>query len=130
MGEIPKTTSHKKKSDKDRAKEKELKDAAIMSALYYHNKQEEMNKPVHPREPLKRTANNNWVHVTCALFTPEVKFGDAKALCPSEGIGSIDHARYDEECKICHLKNIGACVSCHHCKEAGKYVHTRISDAC
>jgi hypothetical protein len=79
-----------------------------------------MNKPVNPREPLKRTANNNWVHVTCAVFTPEVKFGNAKALEPSEGIPSIASAKYDEICKVCKQKN-GACVGCHSCKAPGKH---------
>lgn len=118
VGPLPKP-SHKKKTDKDRERERNLREAAIMGAEYYRRKQEEMNKPVHPREPLKCTVNNNWVHVTCAVFTPEVKFGNAKALGPSEGIGSIDPARYEEECKICHI-NIGACISCHHCKETGR----------
>jgi hypothetical protein len=68
-----------------------------------------------PREPLKRTADNNWVHVTCALWTPEVKFGNAKALAPSEGIPSIPRARYDEVCKACKRKG-GACVACHQCR--------------
>lgn len=78
-----------------------------------------MNKPVNPREPLKRTADNNWVHVTCAVFTPEVKFGNAKALEPSEGIPSIAATKYDEICKACKQKG-GACVNCHSCRATGK----------
>lgn len=77
-----------------------------------------MNKPVNPREPLKRTANNNWIHVTCAVFTPEIKFGNGKALEPSEGIGSIPTARWQETCKVCK-KQEGACVSCHTCRVPG-----------
>jgi hypothetical protein len=88
-------------------------------ADFFLRKQEEMNKPANPREPLKRTANNNWVHVTCAVFTPEVKFGNAKALEPSEGIPSIPSARYDEICKVCKHKG-GACVGCHSCRAPGK----------
>lgn len=78
-----------------------------------------MNKPLNPREPLKRTANNNWVHVTCAVFTPEVKFGNANALEPSEGIPSIPSGRYDEACKVCKQKG-GACVNCHTCRVSGE----------
>jgi len=74
-----------------------------------------MNRPVDPREPLKRTADNNWVHVTCAVWTPEVKFGNAKALGPSEGIPLIPRARYAEVCRVCK-KDGGACVSCHSCR--------------
>jgi len=74
-----------------------------------------MNRPLNPREPLKRTADNNWVHVTCAVWTPEIKFGNAKALGPSEGIPLIPQSRYAEVCKVCK-RDDGACVSCHHCR--------------
>lgn len=90
------------------------KEAALKAAEYYKQKQIDMNRPVNPREPLKRTADNNWVHVTCAVFTPEVKFGLAKALSPAEGIPSIPRARYAETCKACK-KTGGACVACAQC---------------
>ncbi|TVY83425.1 Lid2 complex component snt2 [Lachnellula suecica] len=111
----PPKISHKKKSDKEREREKVERENALKVADYFRKKQEELNKPVNPREPLKRTANNNWVHVTCAVFTPEVKFGNAKALEPSEGIPSIASARYDEICKACKQKG-GACVACFSCR--------------
>ncbi|RYP56538.1 hypothetical protein DL771_011857 [Monosporascus sp. 5C6A] len=111
----PPRNTHKKKSEKEREKERVEREAAQKAADYWRKKQEEMNRPVNPREPLKRTADNNWVHVTCAVFTPEVKFGKAKALSPSEGIPSIPRARYEEVCKACKQKG-GACVACHHCR--------------
>jgi hypothetical protein len=117
--EPPKLT-HKKKTEKERERDRVDRENAQRVADFYRKKQEEMNKPVNPREPLKRTANNNWVHVTCAVFTSEVKFGNAKALEPSEGIPSIPSPRYDEVCKVCKQKN-GACVGCHSCKAPGKY---------
>ncbi|RFU25340.1 hypothetical protein B7463_g10999, partial [Scytalidium lignicola] len=111
----PSKISHKKKSEKERERDRVEREQAQKAAEFFRKKQEEMNKPVEPREPLKRTANNNWVHVTCAVFTPEVKFGNAKALEPSEGIPSIPSARYDEVCKACKQKG-GACVACHGCR--------------
>ena len=116
--EPPKAT-HRKKNEKDRERDRVERENAQKVADFFRKKQEEMNKPVNPREPLKRTANNNWVHVTCAVFTPEVKFGNAKALEPSEGIPSILSARYDEICKVCKQKS-GACVSCYSCRASGK----------
>ncbi|RKL03076.1 hypothetical protein BFJ68_g11691 [Fusarium oxysporum] len=114
--EQPKITHHKKKmSEKDRERERLEVQQARKAADFYRKKQEEMNRPVNPREPLKRTADNNWVHVTCAIWTPEVKFGNAKALEPSEGIPSIPRSRYDETCQVCN-KQDGACVSCHQCR--------------
>ena len=117
--EPPKST-HKKKTEKEKERERLQRESDLKVAEYFRKKQEEMNKPVNPREPLKRTANNNWVHVTCAVFTPEVKFGNAKALEPSEGIPSIASARYDEICKVCK-KTGGACVGCHSCKTPGMH---------
>ncbi|KAG7292553.1 hypothetical protein NEMBOFW57_002588 [Staphylotrichum longicolle] len=99
------SNSHKKKTEKERERERLERENAQKAADYYRKKQEEMNRPVNPREPLKRTADNNWVHVTCAVWTPEIKFGNAKALSPSEGIPLIPRARRDE----------GACVYCNHC---------------
>ncbi|KAM4054854.1 PHD-zinc-finger like domain-containing protein [Hirsutella rhossiliensis] len=114
--EQPKLTHHKKKmSEKDREREKMEVQQARKAAEYYRKKQEEMNRPVNPREPLKRTADNNWVHVTCAVWTPEVKFGNGKALEPSEGVPSIPRSRYDETCQACNQKG-GACVFCHQCR--------------
>ncbi|KAI1383221.1 uncharacterized protein F4822DRAFT_419715 [Hypoxylon trugodes] len=111
----PPRTSHKKKTEKEKEKERHDRELAQKAADFYRKRQEELNRPVNPREPLKRTADNNWVHVTCAVWMPEVKFGNALALGPSEGIPSIPRSRYDEACKICKQKN-GACVACHHCR--------------
>ncbi|OTB08829.1 hypothetical protein M426DRAFT_162500 [Hypoxylon sp. CI-4A] len=112
--EPPKNT-HKKKTEKEKEKERHDRELAQKAADFYRKKQEEMNRPVNPREPLKRTADNNWVHVTCAVWMPEVKFGNALALGPSEGIPSIPRARYEEVCKVCKQKG-GACVACHTCR--------------
>jgi hypothetical protein len=126
----PPKISHKKKTEKEREKERAERDAAIAAAEYYRKKQEDMNRPTNPREPLKRTAGNNWVHVICAVWAPEIKFGNAKALEPCEGIGNIAAARYQQVCKLCK-KAKGTCVSCHHCHATGKslspFVVTEIS---
>ncbi|GKT42202.1 E3 ubiquitin-protein ligase SNT2 [Colletotrichum spaethianum] len=78
--EQPKISASKKKSEKEKERERVEREQAQKAADYYKKKQEENNRPVNPREPLKRTADNNWVHVTCAVWTAEVKFGNAKAL--------------------------------------------------
>jgi PHD-like zinc finger protein len=111
--------STKKKTEKEKERERAEREQAQKAAEFYRKKQEESGRPVNPREALKRTADNNWVHVTCAIWTPEVKFENPKTLGPSEGIPSIPRARYDEVCKACTRKG-GACVSCHHCKASGK----------
>ncbi|KAI2629724.1 hypothetical protein GGR54DRAFT_276748 [Hypoxylon sp. NC1633] len=112
--EPPKNT-HKKKTEKEKEKERLDRELAQKAADFYRKKQEDMNRPVNPREPLKRTADNNWVHVTCAIWVPEVRFGNALALGPAEGIPSIPRSRYDEVCKVCKQKG-GACVACQQCR--------------
>ncbi|KAI1096209.1 hypothetical protein F5B19DRAFT_224791 [Rostrohypoxylon terebratum] len=111
----PPKISHKKKTEKEKEKERLDRELALKAAEYYRKRQEEMNRPANPREPLKRTADNNWVHVTCSVWIPEIKFANALALGPSEGIPSIPRSRYDEVCKVCKKKG-GACVTCHHCR--------------
>jgi PHD-zinc-finger like domain len=83
-------------------------------ADFFRQKQVEMNKPAEPREPLKRTAGNNWVHVLCAVWTAENRFGNASALEPCEGIGTIPSSKYAQACKICK-KTVGAPVNCQQC---------------
>lgn len=109
--ETTKTTG-RKKSDRDKEKERLEKEMVTEAIKLYRQRQEAVGKPVGPREPLKRTAGNNWAHVMCSLWTPEIKFGNAKELEPSEGFGSIPKERWREVCKICK-SNKGACVSCH-----------------
>lgn len=76
-------------------------------------RQQEKGRPLIPREPLKRTADNNWVHVYCALWHPEIKFSNAARFDMVEGIGAPT-LRYDAICKVCKTAN-GACASCLHC---------------
>ena len=107
--EPPKVSHHKKRTEKDKEREKMESQQVRKAAEQYRKKQEDMGRPTMPREPLKRTADNNWVHVTCAVWTPEVKFGNAKAMEPSEGIPSIPGSRYEGECEVCH--HIGGAVA-------------------
>lgn len=109
--ETTKNTS-RKKSDRDKEKERLEKEMVTEAIKLYRQRQEAVGKPVGPREPLKRTAGNNWAHVMCSIWTPEIKFGDATELEPAEGFGSISKDRWREECKICKSSK-GACVPCH-----------------
>lgn len=109
--ETTKSTS-RKKSDRDKEKERLEKEMVSEAIKLYRQRQEAVGKPVGPREPLKRTAGNNWAHVLCSLLTPEIKYGDAMELEPSEGFGSIPRDRWMATCKLCK-SNKGACVKCH-----------------
>lgn len=69
-----------------------------------------------PREPLKRTDGNNWVHVLCAAWTPEIRFSQASRLERAEGLSAIPMERYEATCKLCKSNKHGSCVSCQQCK--------------
>lgn len=109
----PPKVSHKKKTDREREKERLEKEMVAEASKLYKIRQKEAGKPTGPREPLKRTAGNNWVHVACAVWVPEIKFGNAKELEPAEGFGLIPAERFRDTCDICKTDQ-GACVSCHN----------------
>ncbi|KAJ8102551.1 hypothetical protein POJ06DRAFT_205786 [Lipomyces tetrasporus] len=67
-----------------------------------------------PRDPLKFTSGNNWMHVLCAVWTPEIKFTDSYTMNAAEGIGLIPKTKFLDVCEICHLRQ-GACTSCAVC---------------
>ncbi|KAJ5086075.1 hypothetical protein N7532_010846 [Penicillium argentinense] len=112
--ELMETTksNSRKKSDRDKEKERLEKEMITEAIKLYRQRQEAVGKPVSPREPLKRTAGNNWAHVMCSLWTPEIKYGDAKELEPAEGFGTIPKDRWRQVCKICKSSK-GACIPCH-----------------
>ncbi|KAL1637156.1 putative PHD type zinc finger protein with BAH domain-containing protein [Neofusicoccum ribis] len=109
----PPKVSHKKKTDKEREKERLEKELRIQKLKEYQQHQRDKGRPELPREPLKKTAENNWVHLHCAVWTPELKFTNPKTYELVEGVGTPT-IKYDQVCKICKTAK-GACVSCHQC---------------
>lgn len=110
----PPKVSHKKKTDREREKERLERELVVQAVEQHNRQQDEKGRPRSPREPFKRTSGNRWVHVTCALWHPEIKFSNASSLEASEGFQSIPAARYEQTCKLCKT-NTGACVGCHQC---------------
>ena len=110
----PPKASHKKKTDREREKERLEKELVVEATEQYRRRQEETGRPADPREPLKKTSGNNWVHVVCAVFTPYLKFSKARALEAAEGLGSIPISKCKQTCKICKSSK-GVCVTCHRC---------------
>ncbi|KAL1383610.1 hypothetical protein HDK64DRAFT_340969 [Phyllosticta capitalensis] len=109
----PPKVSHKKKTDKEREKERLEKELRVQKLKEYQQQQRDRGRPELPREPLKKTAENNWVHLHCAVWTPELKFTNPTTYELVEGVGTPT-IKYDQVCKICKT-NKGACVSCHQC---------------
>ena len=110
----PPRVSHKKKTDREREKERLEREMVVEATNMYYRDQEAKGRPLHPREPLKRTSGNNWVHLVCSMWTPELKYGDAKLFEPVEGVSSIPQSRYQQVCKICKGAE-GVCIACKQC---------------
>ncbi|KAK9888613.1 hypothetical protein WA026_000843 [Henosepilachna vigintioctopunctata] len=94
---------------------------------------------------LKRTDNAGWAHVVCALYIPEVRFGNVTTMEPIQ-LQLIPVERFNKVCYICEEKgkpanaSIGACMQCNRagckqqfhvtcaqslgllCEEAGNYL--------
>ncbi|XP_050360399.1 protein AF-10 isoform X7 [Nymphalis io] len=94
---------------------------------------------------LKRTDTGGWAHVVCALYIPEVRFGNVTSMEPIV-LRLIPPERYNKTCYICqdlgktHRSNAGACMQCNKsgckqqfhvtcaqslgllCEEAGNYL--------
>lgn len=119
----PPKISHKKKTDREREKERLEKELADNMRAEYRSKQLNMNRAQLPREPLKRTTGNNWVHVYCAVWAPEIRFSNWKTMEVAEGVQLIPQPRFEAVCKLCKNKdhqnrvceNAGACVNCFQC---------------
>ncbi|XP_049843984.1 protein AF-17-like [Schistocerca gregaria] len=100
---------------------------------------------------LKRTDNNGWAHVVCALYIPEVRFGNVTTMEPII-LQLVPPERFNKVCYICEEQGkagpggnggratVGACMQCNRsgckqqfhvtcaqalgllCEEAGNYL--------
>ncbi|XP_071812357.1 uncharacterized protein [Apostichopus japonicus] len=74
---------------------------------------------------LKRTDNGGWAHVVCALYIPEVRFGNVTSMEPIQ-LSIVPHDRYNKVCFLCETKGreskatTGACMTCNRngCKQS------------
>ncbi|KAF8909530.1 hypothetical protein CPB85DRAFT_1221968 [Mucidula mucida] len=62
----------------------------------------------------KPTEAQQWAHVLCAVFIPDLTFSDAARMRLVEGASTMVQHRWTARCCICHEKE-GAVVKCHDC---------------
>lgn len=56
-------------------------------------------------------SKTKWAHHSCALFTPEILFGDHELRAPITGFENIQSFKYQQLCCICDTRQ-GACITC------------------
>lgn len=60
----------------------------------------------------KQTTTNQWAHLLCALWIPEVSIINPVYAEPIDGIERIPKSRWKLVCGLCK-KRVGACIQCH-----------------
>ena len=60
----------------------------------------------------KQTTTNQWAHLLCALWIPEVSIINPVYAEPIDGLNRVPKSRWKLNCYLCK-KKMGACIQCH-----------------
>lgn len=109
--------SHKKKTDRDREKERMEGELRTKLREDWIANQIKSGRPVFPRDAVKKTASNNWIHTTCAIFIPEIKFANPELMDNVEGMGAViaNPVRSAQVCTFCLSSADSFTTACPSC---------------
>ncbi len=84
--------------------EHEEDESDYQDKLYYDY--HSLNETEFTTEELKNEPQppNMWVHIACAMFIPELDFGDKIEKTNIQGLDEVDKNRFVHECDICKKK--------------------------
>ena len=114
----PPKQSHKKKSDREKEKDRLERELITEQTALYYKQQQEKGRPTEPRQSLKPTAGRNWCHVICSIMHEPIKFFDAPQLMLAEGMESLSQITprmREARCKLCKVSS-GAVLFCEQCE--------------
>ena len=58
--------------------------------------------------------DKTWVHLSCALWNPDISFTNFEEKTGIKCIEMIDYSRYYEHCDVCNKEGFGPTIKCNH----------------
>ncbi|GAA5966106.1 hypothetical protein JCM3765_002607 [Sporobolomyces pararoseus] len=78
---------------------------------------DEIVYPLNALDALKPTESNNFVHLLCAVWHPELRFSEPSTLKTVESFANLSLQRAKEKCCICHQRGVGVTLNCKECSK-------------
>ncbi|GAA6010718.1 hypothetical protein JCM11491_002912 [Sporobolomyces phaffii] len=78
---------------------------------------DEVVYPLNALDALKPTEMNNFVHLLCAVWHPELRFSEPSSLKTVEAFANLSLQRANEKCCICYQRGVGVTLNCQECSK-------------
>jgi len=98
--------------EKDQNNEKDLVKDERIDQLKIEDKDQEIQVKKHNHE--KPKPKEIWVHLSCALWIPEVYFDENKEKSNISGLDLIESWRFSMQCGVCRMKKMSWYVFRNH----------------
>ncbi|GAA5910796.1 uncharacterized protein JCM6883_000321 [Sporobolomyces salmoneus] len=73
--------------------------------------------PLNALDALKPTESNNFVHLLCSIWHPELRFSEPSLFKTVEAFANLSMQRAREKCCICHQRGVGVTIQCQECNK-------------